>query len=306
MLRPSLSDPRGIHAFLAVVEEGSFRAAARVLDLPKSTVSQRVAELEQQLGVRLLARTTRTVRLTDIGASFRADVLPAMEALRHAEARVTALQATPTGQLRVTAPFEFGQHLFGRVLARFGEACPQVRVTLDLLDRHVNLVEEGYDLALRVGPLQESTLIARRIGSRQRMGIYASASYLQAHDRPETPAELSDHRCLVMTGAREPTVWPFVDGRRQRRVTVAAYMAANSFVVLAQLARAGLGIARMPSRYFVADPEPLEELLEPFAPPARDAYAVYPGGRFVSPALREMLRVVTEEADCVQWGDPPG
>jgi len=290
---------------LAVVDEASFRAAARTLGLPKSTVSQRVADLEAHLGVRLLARTTRSVRLTDIGASYHAEVLPAMEALRHAEARVTALHATPVGQLRVTAPFEFGQHLFGRILTRFGEACPEVRVTVDLMDRQVNLVEEGYDLALRVGPLEDSTMVARRIGAGQRLGVYASADYVKAHGRPTQPSDLTEHRCLVMTGAREPTIWQFVEGRKRRRITVTPHMAANSFVVLAQLVRAGLGIARLPERYFALEPSPLVELLASFAPPAREAYAVYPGGRFVSPALREMLRVVTEETTLVHWSDPP-
>lgn len=282
-------DLRAVLAFLAVAEHGSFRGAARALEVPRSTLSQRVAALEEQLGVRLLARTTRSVRLTDAGVAYHRDAGPAVEALREAQARVVERTHEPAGQLRMTAPFELGQVTLGPVIATYAARHPAVRVVLDLVDRHVSLVEEGYDLAIRVGPLGDSQMISRRLGEPQRLGAYASASYLETHGRPTTPRELDAHRCLVMTGSREPTVWTF---RRGLRITVRPDVAANSFHLLADLARRGAGIARLPTRY--ADGATLEEVLADHAPPARPLFAVYPSARHASAALRAMVDLLVE------------
>jgi len=282
------ADPRGILAFLAVVEHGTFRAAAKSLNVPPSTVSRWVADLETCLDTRLLARTTRSVTLTDAGALYHHEVLPAVEALHQAETRVAALRDEPRGHLRLTAPFELGQDLFGKVLTDYAARYPDVRVTLDLIDRQVQLVAEGYDLAVRVGPLEDSTLIAKALENPQPMCVFASQRYLQAHGCPSEPEDLKDHRCLVMSGAKAPSTWGFRRGRKRVTMTVVPHYAVNCFSILAELTRQGLGISRMPQRYGCSL-NGVVEILPSFTPPARSVYAVYPSRRHVSPALRAML-----------------
>jgi DNA-binding transcriptional LysR family regulator len=239
-------DLNAVTAFVKVVEHQSFRAAARALEIPKSTISAKVAALEAELGARLLERTTRSLRLTEAGRAYHQRVAPALEALADAAQVVEELNEGPSGRLRVTTTVEGGQILLGPLVAEYLRRHPAVEVQIHLADRQVDLIEEGFDLALRAGPLPDSTLIARKLSLPGRFRVYASPEYLKVHGEPRRPADLAKHACLVMSAQSHPTTWAFQVKKRRVSVEVRARCEANSFLVLRDLAAAGLGIARLP------------------------------------------------------------
>jgi len=285
-----------ITAFLQVAEKQSFRGAARALGVSKSTLSQRVATLEEQLGAQLLWRTTRTVRLTDIGESYYRAVEPALASILNAEQQVGDIQGRPHGRLRVTAPVEMGQHILGDVLIDYARRYPDVDVVADLSDRRVNLIEEGFDLAIRVGPLEDSSLICRRLSILGPLRMFASPGYLKQHGTPRTPQDLADHACLAMTGAQEAVTWQLEGPDGPVSVPIRPRMAVGSWGILRELVVAGLGIARLPELTGLHDATEgeLVEILPEWARPGDACYAVYPSGRNPSPALRAMVDLLSD------------
>ncbi len=299
----SASDPNDVIAFLEVADRGSFRGAARALGIPKSTLSQRVADLEAHLNARLFTRTTRTVALTDIGASYQREVAPAIAALRQADTLVSKLQSHPTGRLRMTAAFELGQRALGPVLVAYARRYPEVKIDLELSDRRVNIVEEGFDLAVRFGPLGDSRLIARRLAEPLRGGIFGSPEYLRRAGTPKVPRDLNAHACLVMSGAQSPSTWSFA-GTRTKTLSLSPHLSVNSYQVLVELTLAGVGLSRLPSLYLEEHVTQgrLKEVLAPYAPPPVQLFAVYPSARHVSPAVRAMLEVLQAHFKETPWG----
>ncbi len=307
-LMDTLPDLNALQIFSAVVDAQGFRGAARMLGLPKSTVSRKLADLESQLGLRLLQRTTRKVALTDAGDAFYRQCAPALAALIEAQKCLVEAQAAPRGQLRITAPQAFAELFLGPVLEQYYRQYPEVRVTLDLSDRYVDLISEGFDLALRAGELPDSSLVARAVGGPEaqasgRFRCYASPTYLAAHGTPRTPRELASHDCIVYANSERGAKWNFIVRRRRLAVPVRARIACNSFFILLDAAIAGQGITRVPS-FFAAEAESkgkLVAVLDDCAVPAAAMHAVYPSSRNVAPRVRAFLDLLTQHFAVGPW-----
>ena len=231
-----------------VVQEGSFRGAARALDMPKTTVSRKIAELEGQLGVQLLQRTTRTLALTDAGAAFVEEAEGVIARLESAAAAVTELHAEPRGRVRVTTTIPLGEQFLAPIVADFLEAYPAVEVMVHLTDRTVDLVAERFDVAIRAGELPDSSLVGRLVGT-STYRIVASAAYLERHGTPTRPSDLTAHACLRFTkaGTAVRTTWPFRQGKRTVDVPVIGRLVSDDFAVLGAAAERGMGVARLPA-----------------------------------------------------------
>jgi DNA-binding transcriptional LysR family regulator len=294
------ADPAAAQVFAAVVEHQSFRAAAAALGMPKSTVSRKVAELEERLGARLLERTTRSLRLTDMGTAYLAQAAPAVAMLADAERVVEQLKAEPQGVLRVSMPGNFGQMFLGDMLADFREQFPKVRLVIELADRNVDLVEEGFDAAMRAGALSDSSLVARRIAASP-IGYYASPGYLAARGEPVLPNDLAAHDCIVFD-ARMAT-WPFTVRRKQVTVRVTGPVVVNSFASMRTLAVRGHGIARIPA--FMVETQlaagELIPVLAAYQPPPTPLHIVYPSARSLSPKVRAFVEFAAKWLEVERW-----
>jgi len=288
-------DANAALSFVKVVERGSFRAAASMLGLPRSTLSRRVAALEDRLGVRLLERTTRTLRLTDAGRAFVAEAQPAASALAHAVQAVLDEGELPRGLVRMSAPVMFGQLMLGAALPQVLKRYPQVTLAVELDDRMVDLVREGFDLAVRTGALPSSSLVARRLGA-TRVGLFAAPRYLERRGTPKTIEALSDHDALVMGTLERHAKWVFRSGRRERAARLKPRAHVNNFAVLAALCTEGLGIARLPGPLA----EPLLEagllvpLLQAHELPPVPVQLVWPQGKTLPARTRAVIDVLAE------------
>ena len=285
-----------VAAFVQVAETQSFRRAAVGLGISKSTLSQRVAALEERLGAQLLWRTTRQVRLTDIGETYYQAVAPALAEISSADRMVGDVRGTPRGHLRITVPVEMGQCLLGAVLSDFTRRYPEVEVSADLSDRRVDLVKEGYDLAVRVGPLTDSTLIQKRLVTFGPLRLFASPAYLAEHGTPRTPRDLADHALIAMTNTQETSTWRLEGPDGPVTIPIRPRISVGSWGVVRELAAQDLGIARLPEMtgHHGQDDAPLTEVLPEWAPPGSDCFAVYPGGRNPSAAQRAMIEVLDD------------
>lgn len=243
---------RAIEVFVTVVDRGSFAAAADALDLSRNMASRHVADLEAYLGVRLLNRTTRSLSLTSTGAVYLERARQILAQLDEAD-RIAGLQTlTPQGRLAVSAPMSFGVRYIAPYLAQFTTVNPDVSVDMTLNDRLVDLVEEGFDVAIRItGQMADSNLIARRIASAEEI-MCASPEYIASHGSPDTPKSLVDHRCLGYSLGPEGNLWTLRDGAgaiEQVRVSPAVW--ANSGDAIEEIAISGGGIALQPD--FIAN-----------------------------------------------------
>ena len=297
-----------INAFTAVAEARSFTQGARKLGVSGAQVSKLVARLENRLGARLLNRTTRDVSLTDTG---RAYLERARELLEGFEALETSVRdmGGPSGLLKISAPVSFGRGQLAPALLDFASGCSQVSLDVQFSDRVVNLVEEGFDVAVRIGHLTDSSLIARRLAE-VRMVTCASPDYLARAGTPTTLSDLASHEAIIDTNAREPTIWRFGPHGDVQEVRVHGRLRFNGAEACIGAAIAGFGIARSPA--FAAADElragRLKPLLCAFEPELIHVYAVYPHARHLAAKVRAFVdflaaRYSGEPAWHQGWGE---
>lgn len=282
--------------FVRVAQEGSFSAAARRLDLTPSAVSKQIGRLEERLGARLFNRTTRQISLTDVGQAFFARADRILGDLAEAERAVTDMAGNPRGLLRVSVPVAFGRMHLAPRLPTFLAANDEVQIDLTLNDRFADLVEEGFDLALRIGELADSSLIARKLAPNRRIAV-AAESYLEAHGRPQRPPDLVDHNCLTYTYRAQRHDWEFHGPQGREQVRVSGNLEANDAGALREALLAGLGVALLPLWLVGEDIRDgrLEVVLPDYPAPDSAIYAVYAPGRFLSPKVRRFVDFLVEE-----------
>ncbi|MBI2308824.1 MAG: LysR family transcriptional regulator [Rhodocyclales bacterium] len=295
-------------AFVTAVEHGGFSAAARELGLTPSALSKLVSRLEDRLDVRLLHRTTRRLQLTPEGDVFFRRAQRILAAIDEAEAEVTEANASPRGLLRLHCGSAFGMHQLTPAIPRFLERYPDIRVDITISDQPPAAMEEGIDLAVRIGPLDESSMVARRICNLQRV-ICAAPAYLERHGTPRTPDDLQVHNCLWITSLPALRRWPFDTDEGIRIVNVGGNVVANTAETVLQLAVAGLGIIRL-TDVIVGDAIRRGELVPILADwhhaEPVPLFATYPSGRHLSPKVRAMVDFLVEEFGGAPWRSRSG
>ncbi|WP_449255504.1 LysR family transcriptional regulator [Bosea sp. (in: a-proteobacteria)] len=293
-----------IRSFVAVAETGGFGRAAQVLGLSKSIVSRRVSKLEEELGARLLSRTTRGVSPTEAGIVFKARSERILEALEEAREEVAQQAGGVTGRLRLAMPLTFGNRHVAPLLRELALEHPRLELDVHASDRFVDLIGERFDAAIRIGTLKDSSLIARRIAP-----VYASVlgspAYLARKGRPRTPQDLAQHDCLLYTGSAEQE-WTFRAGRRWVSVRPTARLRSDSGETLLEWAVAGLGLAVLPN--FLASDAiragQVEHVLLDHPMPARGLFVVRPPGAFVPGKVRVLIDLLVARFGAAPYWDP--
>ena len=286
-----------IVAFVRVAELGSYTRAAEALDLSRTRVSRQVMALEESLGARLIQRTTRRLHLTEAGERYLIRAQGVLQALEEAAAEVGQGTSDVRGRLHVNGPMSFGTRYLTPLVAQFMQAHPALEVRLDLNDRRVDLLEEGYDLAIRIGSLPDSSLVARRL-TRCRLLFCASPGYLATHGEPRSIDALADHHCLRYRSGQHSADWQIAT----QSWTVSGPLESNNGDVITQVAEAGLGIAQQPS--FLVTESIAGGRLVPILthePTVRlDVHALYPARRYLPAKVERFIELLSEA-----WGDPP-
>lgn len=279
-----------MRVFAALAEAGSFTGAAARLALPKQTVSRRVAELEAALGVRLVHRTTRALRLTDLGAAYAARCAEVVRLADEANAAVTDAAPRVAGTLRITADPLFGEAFLGDLVADYLAAHPEVQVEVMLTQRKIDLVEEGFDVAFRVGREPDSALVATRLGPAS-VRYCASPAYLAARGTPRTIDALAAHECVALAPEGTPARWLFVVDGAPRWVPVAGRLRVNHLPTAKRVALSGGGIVNLPTFAVVAElaEGTLRSVLDAHVAPFGDVSLVYAERRLLAPRVRRFV-----------------
>jgi len=276
--------------FAQVVDAKSFSTAAARLGLSTSAVSKQVSRLEDHFGTRLLNRTTRRFSLTEAGAILYERCARILTEMQEAERELTGMAATPRGTLKVNVPVTFGQLHIAPAMAEFLTRYPEIRVDMLMNDRMVDLIEEGFDVAIRIARLPDSSLIARRLAPNH-LVVCASPTYLKKHGVPKTPEELQQHNCLTYTYFPSHTEWRFQREQEEHRVSVTGNFQANNGEALRAAVLDGVGIALLPTFIVGRDLQTgtLQPVLSAFSPPETAVYAVYPHKRHLLPKVQAFV-----------------
>ncbi len=294
-----------LQAFVKVVQTGSFTRAADALATQKAHLSRQVSQLERELGVRLLERTTRSLSLTEIGREFFERALGILASVEDAQRAVQKAQGEPRGTLRLTCGVEFGMIAVSGWINSCLERHPQVRVDADFTGRVVDIVHEGFDLAIRVGPLADSSLAARRLGE-LRYGLFASPGYLARRAGPAQPADLMAHEVLAFAGGSHQATWHLLRDGQATRVELQPRLKANNVFAVRDAALCGLGVAQLPG--IVAAPAvdagQLQPVLPEWSPPPVPVHAVFASARYLTPKVRAFIDLAADAMRAHGAGSP--
>jgi DNA-binding transcriptional LysR family regulator len=298
---------RALEAFVRVAEFRSFSEAGRRLRSSKSGISRQVSALEAELGARLFQRTTRSLTLTEVGRGYFERASRILADLEEADLSVSQLQLAPRGRLRVNAPMSFGFLHLAPAIPDFLESYPELEIDMVMNDRFVDLVDEGFDVAVRIGRLEDSSLVARKLAPARRV-ICGSPAYLQARGIPNSPDDLTTHECLSYSNVAVANEWRFVapDGRPWP-VEVKGRLSTNNGDALVAAALKGLGLINQPT--FLAGRHlqngALVSVLDQFVPQEAAVRAVYPHSRHLSPKVRAFVDFLVERFGPRPYWDNP-
>lgn len=293
MANPNLLD--GMAVYVAVVNAGSFVAAAQSLGHSSSYISKEISKLERRLGSRLLNRTTRTLSLTDAGRAYYERANQIIIDAENAERSINQLQETPSGLLRVNAPGSFGsRHLLG-VFGDFMHQYPEVKLELEFNDRVIDVVSEGYDVVIRVGAIKDSNLVARKF-TQSRMVTIAAPSYLEKYGTPKIVEDLNQHQCIVYSLLPTPTLWTFFKDGQRININVEPKAICNSSHIEVSLVSQGIGITRVP--LFTCEKEikqgKLQIILDDYDVMPFEIFAVYPHRQYLTAKVRAFVDYVVD------------
>ncbi|MCG7498621.1 LysR substrate-binding domain-containing protein [Vibrio sp. Of7-15] len=282
----------GVSEFVAVAETESFTSAANKLNTSVAQVSRKVSALENRLATKLLNRTTRRVSVTEAGQLYYQHCRQVIDGLEQAERVITNMQSVPQGKLKVTAPVTYGEQRIAPLLNQFMTLYPQLELQLVLTNQKLDLIEQGVDLAIRLGRLDDSSMMAKRLASRQ-LYVCAAPSYLKDHGEPHTLSELSQHNCLL--GSMD--YWRFREVGKERNVRVQGNIRCNSGSALTDAALKGLGIVQLPDYYVEEHIESgeLVELLPLYREEQEGIWALYPHNRHLSTKVRSLVDFLREQ-----------
>ncbi|WP_427833516.1 LysR family transcriptional regulator [Actinobacillus pleuropneumoniae] len=281
-----------INLFCRVIETQSFTQAAQLEQISLAMASKLIAQLEEHLNVRLLHRTTRKITPTEAGLLYYQRCLPILNELKDAENSVSNITSTLQGKITISLPMDFGSRFVAPYLGQFMTTYPNIQLNIEFSDRRVDVVAEGYDLVLRIGTLEDSSIVAKRI-ARSELVLLASPEYLAKHGTPENLAQLTEHTCLIYENHQQ---WQFTDGDQKVKIKPNAHVISNNGYALLQMTKAGQGIVNLP--LFLVKEEisagNLVEILPQYKQHSIDISVLYPHRRYLSPKVKVFIEFLSK------------